>query len=189
MDKHSLDLRTGLPDALRALVAEFPRESWENDPGFHGLVSFWLDRHMMFRRLLEMLGEETRTVLNRDGEPRRFAGAVSRLGGMLVGELHGHHQIEDLHYFPKLATLDPRLKRGFDILDTDHHDLDRFLSEFTDQANATLRSIAAGGGATDAAAGFETALGRLDRLLDRHLLDEEDLVVPVILKFGEGRLG
>ena len=31
---------------------------------------------------------------------------------------------------------------------------------------------------------FETEVTRLGGLLDRHLLDEEDLVVPVILEYG-----
>ena len=36
----------------------------------------------------------------------------------------------------------------------------------------------------DRAARFQADLAQLERFLDRHLLDEEELVVPVILKFG-----
>ncbi|MFT6944794.1 MAG: hypothetical protein ACJAUW_001372, partial [Yoonia sp.] len=32
-------------------------------------------------------------------------------------------------------------------------------------------------------------LRKLERLLDRHLVDEEELIVPVILRFGSAGLG
>jgi len=51
----SLRSREGLPDALRLLVDEIPRPTWEAHPNFGGMVQFWLQRHMMFRRLLDVL--------------------------------------------------------------------------------------------------------------------------------------
>lgn len=55
MSTLDLDLRTGLPDALRVLLKEFPRDGWDDHPGIEGLVRFWLDRHMMFRRIIARL--------------------------------------------------------------------------------------------------------------------------------------
>tara|TARA_B110000503_G_scaffold31596_1_gene51087 strand:- start:2423 stop:2554 length:132 start_codon:yes stop_codon:yes gene_type:complete len=36
---------------------------------------------------------------------------------------------------------------------------------------------------------FEADLTQLEKLLDRHLNDEEELIVPVILKFGAPNMG
>jgi iron-sulfur cluster repair protein YtfE (RIC family) len=185
----SLDLRAGLPDALRVLLAEYPREGWQSDPHFQGLVSFWLDRHQMFRRLMETMQTETRTLIDRKSDPRQFAGRLSRLGGMFVQELHGHHQIEDHHYFPVLAKKEPRISRGFEILDTDHHALDTHLETFVKGANAVLSRLDDRAALQTAAGRFDADLSRLEGFLNRHLLDEEDLIVPIILKHGERGLG
>lgn len=54
-DTLTLDTRDGLPDALRALLQDFPRDAWPAHDNFAGLVAFWLDRHLMFRRLMTAL--------------------------------------------------------------------------------------------------------------------------------------
>ena len=41
----------------------------------------------------------------------------------------------------------------------------------------------------DGAGRFQTELAKLEGLLDRHLIDEEDLIVPVILRYGAEDLG
>ena len=38
----SLARRDGLPDALRVLLAEYPREAWESHPNLTALMRFWL---------------------------------------------------------------------------------------------------------------------------------------------------
>ena len=184
----SLDTRSGLPDALKVLLTEHPREAWESDPNFHGLVSFWLDRHMMFRKLGVLLQDESRNLLDGQTDADRFARAVGHYGGMLVNQLHGHHQIEDQHYFPVLVTRDRRIEKGFDLLDADHHALDGHLNRFVEAANGAIRG-AVESEPKRAADDFLKASGDLDRLLRRHLDDEEDLIVPVILKFGAAGLG
>ncbi|NKX45025.1 hemerythrin domain-containing protein [Roseicyclus persicicus] len=184
----SLDGRTGLPDHLRVLLADYPRAGWAADPQFHGLVSFWLERHMMFRQIMGHLSRETEGFLDGARDPRGFAQGVARYGGLFVNQLHGHHQIEDQHYFPILRDREPRIERGFDLLDADHHALDGILDRFVAQANAAIQG--AGGPDPKAAAGaLHTGLADLERLIDRHLTDEEDLIVPVILRDGPGGLG
>ena len=182
-----LDRRDRLPDALRVLVEEYPRDAWEGEPGFNALIRFWLDRHLMFRRILEKLTDETETALD-GGDPARFAQGLSRYGSMLVGELQMHHRIEDAHYFPVLASKDSRVERGFEILDSDHHVLDARLERFVGTANDVLTGLAEATDKTTVIGRFEPALRDLGRLLDRHLVDEEELVVPVILKHGSAGL-
>lgn len=179
-----LETRDRLPDALRVLMEDYPRHSWEHDPGFHGLISFWLERHLMFRKIVAQMQSDTEKFLNQDLSAKVYAGHLSRYGGMFVQELHGHHTIEDQHYFPKLIDLDSRISRGFDILDKDHHAIDGHLNAFVTSANGVLQNIEAPQKLKPAADALHRQLRGLEGLLNRHLVDEEELVVPVVLKYG-----
>ncbi len=175
---NSLEDRDGLPEALRALLEETPRAGWEAHPEFGALTRFWLERHLGFRRLLGALRTDARADVGAFDMTR-----LSRLGGAFLGGLEEHHGVEDHVYFPKMVRLVPSLERGFAMLDADHHRLHEELEGFASGANAVL------GGGADALVRFGDGLERMERFLDRHLTDEEDLIVPVILRVGEGRLG
>lgn len=179
-----LEVRKGLPDPLRVLLEVYPRDGWTTDPGFDDLIRFWLDRHLMFRRLLTEMRSTTQTLLDRKSDPQRFGVVMSRYGGMFVNQLHEHHTIEDTHYFPVLSQKDDRIAKGFEILDADHHAIDRHLSDFVDVTNGALQKLDNRDTLQRAAGDLESQLGLLNRLLDRHLTDEEELIVPVILRYG-----
>jgi iron-sulfur cluster repair protein YtfE (RIC family) len=131
----ALNKRTALPDALRVLLKEYPRELWEEDAGFSELMRFWLDRHLMFRRLMEALQDTTRQGIEKAVDPLTYARTLSRYGSMFVGELHMHNSIEDAKFFPVMKTLDRRITTGFDILDRDHHAIDERLQGFAGVAS------------------------------------------------------
>lgn len=188
MSDLSLDTRTGLPEALQVLLRDTPREVWQADPNFHGLVSFWLERHMMFRQIMAHMRAETEGFLDGQRDPRGFAQGIGRYGGMFVQQLHGHHQIEDHHYFPVLRQKDGRIETGFDLLDADHHALDGILNRFVEQANGAIQGVGGPDAVTPAGA-LRDGLIDLQGLIGRHLEDEEDLIVPVILKYGAAGLG
>lgn len=178
MDKlYELTDREGLPQALQVLLDAFPRDQWAAHANFAGLVAFWLERHQMFRQLCAMMGEDAEAVVDGRMDPQKMMARLSRYGSMLLESLHGHHQIEDMHYFPLLRARETRLDRGFDILDRDHHAMDGLLNRFAEGANGVLR------GQTEAGH-FRAELAGFEALLLRHLADEEDLIVPVILKHG-----
>jgi hypothetical protein len=181
----SLPDRTRLPDEYRLILADLPRAGWQAHPDFNGLAAFWLDRHLGFRRMLDALAADLQARIDGDMAAEAYAGRLSRLGSRLLGDLIGHHQIEDQVYFPKLARLEPRISRGFDMLEADHHALHDLIDSFATGGNGVL---AAQGDAAqrEAAGGFLTDLGAFDRLLTRHLADEEDLVLPVVLKHRVG---
>lgn len=181
-DPDALGTRARLPDALRVLVEELPREGWEAHPRFSELIRFWLDRHMMFRRLLGLLRADAEAAEEGRLDSEGFARRLQRHGGLFVGELHAHHRIEDAHYFPVLQTRDPRVQRGFDILDRDHHALDGALGLFADRANAVLRGVREREGARNRAGALLREVEGFEPLLERHLVDEEELVVPVLLR-------
>jgi iron-sulfur cluster repair protein YtfE (RIC family) len=180
-----LDLRKGLPDALRVLLHEYPRSGWDAHAGYDGLIRFWLDRHMMFRRILDRLQKQTEETLDGRMDLNQFRNQTARLGSTFVQELHGHHGIEDAHYFPVLSGKDSRIAKAFELLDHDHHALDGHLNRFVECANGALQAQTAG----DAAIGvLHGNIAELRQMLDRHLIDEEEIVVPVILKYGAGGL-
>ena len=184
-DDLTLALRAGLPAEFRLVLGEYPRDGWQDHADFNGLAAFWLERHLAFRRMLDLLATDLRALVDRQMDGQTYAPRLSRLGSRLLGDLIGHHQIEDQVYFPQLAALEPRIARGFDLLDADHHALHGMIDRFATGANAVLAQTA--DAPLHAAAGrFASDLADSDRLLARHLADEEDLVLPVVLKHRVG---
>jgi iron-sulfur cluster repair protein YtfE (RIC family) len=175
-DDLTLAARGGLPDAWQVLLAEFPRDGWQTHPNFGGMVEFWLHRHLMFRQLLERMERDVQAHVDGHIGFQDYAPRLSHYGGTLLNELHGHHHIEDAHYFPRLMQLDPRLDGAFRLLDGDHHAMDGQLNDMAAAANAVLQGGEAGV--------FADRLAAFGGLLNRHLVDEEEIIVPVILKTG-----
>ncbi|WP_137700167.1 hemerythrin domain-containing protein [Marimonas lutisalis] len=182
MSDAALDIATrhGLPDELKVLLEKFPRAGWRDHPAFSDLIAFWLDRHMMFREVMSRMQNATRMHIANPQE--RFGTEITRYTGFFLNQLHEHHMVEDHHYFPQLKRFDFRLARGFEMLDADHHALDGHIHALAGATNALLEDLNAGragepGRLLDVHEEFE-------RFLERHLTDEEDVIVPVLLKYG-----
>lgn len=190
MTDETLFVRRGLPDDLKMLLAKYPREGWGRDHTIGQMGSFWLHRHDMFRELGGALVGATNELREGRMEPPAFAGwFVPRLN-FFLSQLEGHHQIEDQHYFPVFAAAETRLKRGFEILDADHHLIHGLLEANAEAARALLEGLQAGGDRQAFAA--EAYGAQAERLLSgllRHLEDEEDIIIPLLLDRGEETLG
>lgn len=186
----ALSYRKELPDALRVLLDDFPRDAWADHPNYSELIAFWLDRHLMFRRLTQNLRLNARSALDRTISTDDYRQRLAHVGGVLLHELHGHHQIEDRHYFPVMATLDRRVRAGFVLLDKDHHELNGLLAGFADRASTVL-SANPNDKATfqDKIGEFQDQLSAFEPQLIRHLVDEEELVVPLLLKYAPDQFG
>jgi len=186
----ALARRSGWPEDLRVLVARFPREQWQGHANLGEMARFWLSRHDMFRELSGSIEDITanyqKGALPAAEFPRQL---VPRLQ-FLLQQLGVHHQIEDLHYFPIFRAAEDRLARGFDVLESDHHVIHADMAATADATNAFLRALA---GKTDTLQrcgdDYAQASGGLLKGLIRHLDDEEDLIVPLILDRGEAALG
>ena len=99
-----------------------------------------------------------------------------------MGNLHGHHSWEDHSYFPELSAADPRFGAGLEVLEKDHADLDIVLDDFTRQANRVIKLAALDEAqAYDEAGAVHVQAQVIEAFLKRHLTDEEDLAVPIIL--------
>ncbi len=171
----ALDTRDGLPDALRYLVEAYPRDIWTSHTNFDGLTRFWLSRHQEFRRGLAMMHDMAAKGIDRREDPDQMMRNLQRVSAFFTEALHGHHYMEDAHYFPKFTAIEPGLDTGFVLLDSDHHALEGHINRL-EQLSGKL---------TEAALGhLYDHLNAFETFLDRHLTDEEDLIVPIILKHG-----
>ena len=107
--------------------------------------------------------------------------------GLLLGELDRHPRVEDDYNFLSFAAATPKLQKGFDILDNDHSVIHGAIF---DLGTASRELIAALSGEVlgrdgDALRAAERLAGEIvgfDRTLLRHLEDEEDLIIPLILE-------
>lgn len=189
-DPLGLERRTGLPADLLYLLAKYPRESWAGHDNVHGLASMWLQRHDMFRDLGGTLTGAIGDYREGRTDARAFADFFAPRLRFFLGQLDGHHQVEDMHYFPAFARAETRLKRGFDLLDGDHHLIHEALERNAETANAFLRALSQDEDRRRFAADAYAAENeRLVAMLARHLHDEEDLIVPLILDRGEDGIG
>ena len=122
-----LHLRDGLPAEFRYLEPDLPRARWPSTR-LHPTAQHWLEIHGWFRGMTQdllWLGGEQRE--GRLEAPAYRVAAIPRLRQFL-GNLHGHHNHESGHYFPALAALEPRMARGFALLDRDHDAVEHLLS-------------------------------------------------------------
>lgn len=188
--KTGLLQRTGLPENLRYLVEKYPRETWQEHENIHGMAGLWLQRHDMFRELGGMLTGGIADYREGRLTATQFANWFAPRLNFLLGNLDGHHRIEDEVYFPKFAEAERRMKRGFDILDGDHHQIHDALEANAESANAFLRALQESEDKQRwAADAYATENDRLVAMLMRHLADEEDIIIPLILDRGDGAFG
>jgi hemerythrin-like domain-containing protein len=185
-EEHRLGNRAGLPDELAFLRGDFPRETWRAHTNFGQLAAFWLHIHATLRSE----GNEVLRVVDafraREIDGQAFQRAfVPRLNGFLQ-HLDQHHRIEDHAYFPTFRQLDERMVVGFDLLEADHALIHERLVETVERAKGLLNALATGTEAQSRAAeSFASEAKGLVRLLEQHLSDEEELVIPAMLKHGE----
>jgi|SRR5579862_214069 len=186
----ALARRDGWPEDLKLLIGRYPREQWQGHANLGAMAQFWLSRHDMFRELSgtieSVTGDFRSGAMSAADFPRQL---VPRLQ-FLLSQLNVHHQIEDLHYFPIFRAAEARLARGFDVLEADHHAIHVDMAATAQTANALLRALSGEAEALERCGDdYAAASAALLKGLMRHLDDEEDLIVPLILDRGEDTLG
>lgn len=184
-----IDQRTGWPDELCVVLKDFPRDSWPQTRS--SMARFWIDKHNYLRRQSDALQSANQDFQNERTDAAQFAGWIApRLQGFL-SELHGHHQIEDFHYFPAFRTAEPRLTAGFDVLASDHELIHAGIATIVESINGFLTALQSdtaenGDAHRHAADRYIEASQLLHRRLQRHLADEEDLIIPLMIRQDEG---
>jgi iron-sulfur cluster repair protein YtfE (RIC family) len=183
-----LDQRRGWPDELCVVLKDYPRATWRETRS--SMARFWLDKHNYLRRQSDALQSANTDYRAGRAEALQFGSWLApRLQGFLA-ELHGHHQIEDFHYFPAFRSAEPRLAAGFDVLNRDHELVHEGIVSIVEAINEFIRTIQPEhAGDTDAqrlaADRYIDASRLLHARLMRHLEDEEDLIIPLMIR-GDG---
>ena len=184
--------RAALSATLRGGLIDVPRDAWADDPRFRGEPEFWLQIH---RALLDAAAELPRRcerlllAAEADEGDRlgRCLAETRALAMRLTEHAHGHHHIEDHHFFPLFARAVPALGAHLELLDGDHRVLSDVLDEMA-RAAAALPARAAESAAArrDALLGPSERLleagGRFDALFRRHIGDEEEICIPIMLR-------
>jgi hypothetical protein len=178
-----LDRHGGWSKQLSFLLERHPRATW---PGRHSAtVEFWLGVHERLRR--DCAGLDAAAAEHGAAPARLAVVAAPRLHG-LVAAMHGHHQIEDFQYFPAFRRAEPRLARGFDLLERDHAEMRGAIDAAVaalHELRAAVESSADAATQKLAAQRYVGAAAALSGALRHHLDDEEDLVVPLLLEHGD----
>lgn len=185
-----LDTRPGLPDDLRFLLERYPREQWQGHANLGQMARFWLQRHNMFRELGGALKDATHELRAGAMPPREFQQWFAPRLQFFLQQLNEHHHVEDFHYFPIFRAAEARLLTGFEVLEKDHETLHAGIMQSVDSANDFLKNLQADNDRLRVAAdGYADVNDRLLRQMLRHLDDEEELIIPLILDRSEQKLG
>lgn len=190
-DGTDLDKRTGLPEEWLYLLKQHPRDDWTDHRNLGPLTEFWLARHNGFRQLGQTLDTLLSDFREERIEANRFGSLFAPRLQQFLSELHHHHMIEDHHYFPVFMAAERRLVAGFELLEGDHELIHHRIETVVKSANTLFGQMGTGDrdAIRRAADGFAGASDTLLSGLMRHLDDEEDLIVPLILDRGERELG
>ena len=182
MTQHTIHTREGWPEEVTTLLAEYPRDLWPGHPHFATSIQNWMGAHSGFRQLGAVMRETTEGYLDRDLAPEEAAGRLGYFGNILVRNLHGHHTWEDRSFFPEIRDADRRFDHGLETLESDHVVLDETLDVLTGQANRVIKLIQLDElQARSEAGALQESAERIEHFLERHLADEEDLIVPILL--------
>lgn len=179
--EHHIERRSGLTEELRKLLFDTPKEQWGGHPNYWRGAEMWQGVH---RSLLHESGlfvnglEKLADIPKGEMESGLLLNDLRQLGGHLIGHAHVHHHVEDDHYFPRFKEVFPQLGRPIDLLDCDH----RVLEETLDAVENHIRGLSADTADRDRIGAALADAKKLDRILNRHLEDEEDIVIPALLK-------
>lgn len=178
-----LGARAGLPADLTWLREGFPRSRW-SEPGLEPTAAHWLQMHAGFRAHQDhMAGLVANWRGGRLDLPGLHRALIPALQAFLQ-HLDGHHRIESGHYFPHFRRIEPRIQAGIDLLDRDHDAIHAHLETLFRAGQAFHQGVAGGSTDADPAARLCEALAGTAPQLARHLDDEEDIVIPLLARYG-----
>ncbi|MCT4555519.1 MAG: hemerythrin domain-containing protein [Pelagimonas sp.] len=177
---YNLATRSGVSPALLAGMFPADRKAWDNDPRFLGWPAHLQRLHAAISEGSARLVGGLETVLDEpEGSVQEVMGlmGMNRLGLDLVAHVHGHHAFEDTDVLPGFLGRFPQLASAIDLLENDHQFLDQALDQ-SQSAFAALRND--GVAKTEVAQALEQAQ-RLNKIINRHTYDEEDILIPAVL--------
>lgn len=185
-----VEQRSCIAAPLRENLFDIPRSLWPQYPAFRGEAEFWTQIHEGLLGASAQLAAWSEQVLALDDLTllAQAAPRLKRYGEQLVHHAHGHHHIEDHHFFPVFLKMFPQLEHPLEMLDGDH----KVLGIVLDELEAALAAFPLKPEGTDgqkrdawlkASERLLPAAKRLDALFIRHIGDEEEICIPTMLKW------
>jgi|GEM_PF-4572171 iron-sulfur cluster repair protein YtfE (RIC family) len=176
-------LRDGLPGALRPLAAQLPRAAWQGDSKLAGQGSMLIEIHDMLRAKFVALVGSGQTWSGQ-GDTAAYRRSVLPKLSDLFNILEFHHRAESEFAFPKMAAVDPRTRAAFDLLNLDHQVIHALMENAWRNALAFNSRAATEARSDIEAAALMESIERMTTPFTRHLLDEEDIVIPHLARHG-----
>lgn len=179
---HHVAMRDGLPLVIRPTLLEEAEHDWEQHPRFAGKARFFMNIHRQLLDGAEWLSgvvEELLDAPNDIVQDRIGAIGLAPNTKRLLHFTHGHHEIEDHGYFPQFIQLYPQLQNALSLLDSDHQILDAALNRVEAEQKALMRSPK-----RDQLATLHQHTAALNKVMHRHITDEEEVIIPIFLRHG-----
>ncbi len=140
-------------------------------------TSGWLKVHTNIRKRQRILVQISEAYISGEFDWSEYRSQILKRINMHVLKLHQHHEVEDEGFFPEFVSMYPKLAPAFEILGHDHEYLNELLDKLQIQNDQLARSEI-----EDKALAEELhkTLVAVTDLLQQHLTDEEDLVIPIL---------
>ncbi|NQZ32782.1 MAG: hemerythrin domain-containing protein [Oceanospirillaceae bacterium] len=177
----SVKLRDELPIPIKKSLLNIERAQWAHHPKYHGKAEFFIHYHEGLLNTSSYILNTLVELLNGSNDPALHETKLKeiyRAGMSLINNAEHHHKIEDHLYFPEFKRLEPKLGAGIDLLENDHLALSAALGQFSISLNQSMIP-----GSSYSAWGllYQSAID-VDRILNRHLNDEEEIIIPIFLR-------
>ncbi len=180
MIKIDLLNRSFLPSELKAFLLDYPRKDWNTHPNFPNFTEFWLQRHEMFRQLGLHLMQLSQSMLDNDLGEQEYQKQTLIFSKFMFQELNTHHMMEDYYFFPGIVKYDEKLSAAIGLLETDHQEINIIINNYKVFLDRKLSPEQA----SNRASKLLKFQGQFNKALQRHLEDEEDIIVPAALHYG-----
>ena len=164
------------------LLDEFPRSGWLKLSQGERTSRLLLARHNGFQTRIALLMKASEDALKGKESPPDFTYLLARELHYFVPLLEGHHQAETARLYPRLIEQYPPLRDKFGILEQDHTQLDSALNALSQVPQYLMGQASTLARFNQEVERLCERLYRFQGLLERHLEDEEDLVIPILLK-------
>ncbi len=169
--------RREFPKALIPELIDGRFSDWKSHPQFIMSGATLHGFHNRLRNACETLTHKIGEAIHNFDSDATIHWRLLDFGKQIIGVAHSHHHAEDTVYFPQYKALFPQLNRPLRLLDSDHRVLEQALDNL-ETALDGLNDKSSIGNWECARDQAET----LTRIIHRHLDDEEEIVMPAIMK-------
>ncbi len=158
------------------LYNKLPPDQWFS-ADYAYKTSGWLKVHTNIRKRQRILTQISEAYISGEFDWAEYRSQILKRINMHVLKLHQHHGVEDEGFFPDFVSMYPQLAPAFEMLGHDHEYLNALLDKLQIQNDELARSEVEDKALAEQ---LHDTLVKVTDLLQQHLTDEEDLVIPIL---------